>query len=65
MNHIVCLKTTQGYLLMVEEHIQREIIDFYKGLLGTATETTKAIHPEIIKNVSVLMQEQHKELLSR
>ncbi|XP_060203010.1 uncharacterized protein LOC132631449 [Lycium barbarum] len=63
MTHISCLTNAQGVLLQSDDQIQSEIIGFYKGLLGTATDNIRAIHPGIMKDGLVLQHEHQVEIV--
>ncbi|XP_019256470.1 PREDICTED: uncharacterized protein LOC109234883 [Nicotiana attenuata] len=61
-NKIRSLKTNDGEIIQSREAIEKEIVGFYKGLLGSAADTIPAIQPVIIKEGNVLDRRQQLKL---
>ncbi|PHT81810.1 hypothetical protein T459_14825 [Capsicum annuum] len=60
INNILVLKSLDGRMLQKSDDIEREIIQFYKGLLGTATTSIPAIDLTIMRQGSSITTQQQK-----
>nr|XP_016484542.1 PREDICTED: uncharacterized protein LOC107805076 [Nicotiana tabacum] len=62
-NKIRSLKTNDGEIIQSGSAIEKEIVEFYKGLLGSAADTIPTIQPAIMKEGNVLDRRQQLKLI--
>ncbi|XP_019232866.1 PREDICTED: uncharacterized protein LOC109213514 [Nicotiana attenuata] len=57
------LMTTTGEIVQTMEAIEKEIVDFYKELLGSSATALPAIHPRVMKEGKMLNRKQQLKLI--